>query len=272
MQEVFHTIIPTKCTRPFDLRVFWGFTPLELWHQDGELISERYLRSTVKKITILIADDHMVVRQGLRALLTTESDLEVIGEAETGRQAVEMAKRLLPNVVLMDIVMPALNGLEAARQITRQVAGCKVLILSSYGDDEYVARLSEVGAMGYLVKQSAAGDLLKAIREVERGRRVLSPSIASRLSLTGDQSCNHKINGQPARNDHLTPREAEVLQLIAEGQTNKQIAGELGISAKTVEKHRQQVMNKLRIHEVAGLTRYAMAKGIIKGGTDLKLE
>src|SRR5262249_10572624 len=111
----------------------------------------------------------MVVRQGLRALLTTENDLEVVGEAETGRQAVEMARRLQPNVVLMDTVMPALNGLEAARQITRQVPASKVLILSSYGDDEYVARLGEVGATGYLIKQSAADDLLKAIREVERG-------------------------------------------------------------------------------------------------------
>src|ERR1700756_5163313 len=119
-------------------------------------------RCIVKKITILIADDHMVVRQGLRALLTTEQDFEVIGEAETGRQAVEMARRLHPSVVLMDIVMPSLNGLEAARQITRQVPDSKVLILSSYGDDEYVGRLTEVGATGYLIKQTAADDLLKA--------------------------------------------------------------------------------------------------------------
>jgi DNA-binding NarL/FixJ family response regulator len=225
----------------------------------------------VKKITILIADDHMVVRQGLRALLTTENDLEVVGEAETGRQAVEMAKQLQPNVVLMDIVMPSLNGLEASRQITRQFPECKVLILSSYGDDEYVARLTEVGATGYLIKQSAADDLLKAIREVQRGHRVLSPAIASRLSVTNREPST-RGHTLPARTDHLTPREAEVLQLIAEGQTNKQIACELGISAKTVEKHRQQVMNKLRIHDVAGLTRYAMAKGVIKGSTELRLE
>jgi DNA-binding NarL/FixJ family response regulator len=225
----------------------------------------------VKKITILIADDHMVVRQGLRALLTTEQDFEVIGEAETGRQAVEMARRLHPSVVLMDIVMPSLNGLEAARQITRQVPDCKVLILSSYGDDEYVGRLAEVGATGYLIKQTAADDLLKAIREVERGRRVLSPTIASRFQVTNREP---GARGQTThtRNDQLTPREAEVLQLIAEGQTNKQIACELGISAKTVEKHRQQVMNKLRIHDVAGLTRYAMAKGVIKSATEFRLE
>ena len=227
----------------------------------------------MKKITVLIADDHMVVRQGLRALLETESDIEVVGEAETGRQAVEMARQVQPNVVLMDIVMPSLNGLEAARQITRQTPETKVLILSSYGDDEYVSRLSEVGATGYLIKQTAAEDLLRAIRETERGKRVLSPAIASRFQVTHRENGTRSNSGAaPASPDHLTPREAEVLQLIAEGQTNKQIAGELGISAKTVEKHRQQVMNKLRIHDVAGLTRYAMAKGVIKSTAELKLE
>src|SRR5581483_11852370 len=117
----------------------------------------------------LLADDHMVVRQGLRALLTTEKDIEVIGEAETGRQAVDMTKQLHPDVVLMDIVMPSLNGLEATRQITKLVPASKVLILTSYGDDEYVQRLTEVGAKGYLIKQTAATDLLKAIRDVEKG-------------------------------------------------------------------------------------------------------
>ncbi|MDB6017933.1 MAG: LuxR family transcriptional regulator [Pedosphaera sp.] len=214
----------------------------------------------------------MVVRQGLRALLTTESDIEVIGEAETGRQAVEMTKRLNPSVVLMDIVMPSLNGLEAARQITRQTPATKVLILSSYGDDEYVERIKEVGATGYLIKQTAANELLRAIREVERGRRVLSPAIANRLPSAQREPAGSRPTANPPKNEHLTSREAEVLQLIAEGQTNKQIASELGISPKTVEKHRQQVMNKLRIHDVAGLTRYAMAKGVIKSGTELKLE
>jgi DNA-binding NarL/FixJ family response regulator len=212
----------------------------------------------------------MVVRQGLRALLTTEEDIEVVGEAETGRQAVEMAKQLHPDVVLMDIVMPSLNGLEAARQITRQIPECKVLILSSYGDDEYVQRLTEVGATGYLIKQTAADDLLKAIREVERGKTVFSPSIASRFQEPRRDALGRSQSLQP-RTEHLTSREAEVLQLIAEGQTNKQIAFELGISAKTVEKHRQQVMNKLKIHDVAGLTRYALSKGIIKANAELKL-
>jgi DNA-binding NarL/FixJ family response regulator len=224
----------------------------------------------VKKIHVLLADDHMVVRQGLRALLVTEEDIEVIGEAETGRQAVEMAKELHPDVVLMDIVMPLLNGLEAARQITKQMPETKVLMLSSYGDDEYVQRLVEVGATGYLIKQTAANDLIRAIRDVQHGKTVFSPSIASRFQ---DGQQNALTKGQPlqTRGEHLTSREAEVLQLIAEGQTNKQIAAELGISAKTVEKHRQQVMNKLKIHDVAGLTRYALSKGIIKTSAEFKL-
>ncbi len=225
----------------------------------------------MKKITVLLADDHMVVRQGLRALLTTEKDIEVVGEAETGRQAVEMTRQLHPNVVLMDIVMPSLNGLEATRQIRKQTPSSKVLILTSYGDDEYVKRLTEVGASGYLIKQTAAAELLKAIRDVEKGNMALSPSIASRFQAPLSPTSASKTSPVLSGDNHLTPREAEVLQLIAEGQTNKQIAAELGISAKTVEKHRQQVMNKLKIHDVAGLTRYALSKGVIKGNTELKL-
>lgn len=214
----------------------------------------------------------MVVRQGLRALLTTERDIEVVGEAETGRQAVEMARQLHPNVILMDIVMPSLNGLEATRQIKKQIPDTKVLILTSYGDDEYVQRLTEVGASGYLIKQSAAAELLKAIRDVEKGNMALSPSIAGRFQQPPTApSASNKPSPGLLNESHLTPREAEVLQLIAEGQTNKQIAAELGISAKTVEKHRQQVMNKLKIHDVAGLTRYALSKGVIKSNTELKL-
>lgn len=208
----------------------------------------------------------MVVRQGLRALLATEKDVEVVGEAENGRQAVELAQQLHPDIVLMDIVMPSLNGLEAARQIYKQVPESRVLILSSYGDDEYVRRLDEVGARGYLVKQTAADELLKAIREVAMGNRSFSPSVALRFQSPRPAQGNN-AGADRACNATLTPREAEVLQLIAEGHTNKQIAAELSISAKTVEKHRQQVMNKLRIHEVAGLTRYALSKGVIRENT-----
>jgi DNA-binding NarL/FixJ family response regulator len=180
-----------------------------------------------------------------------------------------MAKKFLPDVVVMDIAMPVLNGLEATRQITRSVPSTKVLVLSSYSDDDYVHQLTEAGAAGYLVKQTAANELLKAIREANRGNAYFSPLIAKRLR---DHCREAFVSGQPIRRStqSLTSREAEVLQLIAEGRANKQIAAELCISIKTVEKHRQQVMNKLGIHDVAGLTRHAIAKGIIENTAGLR--
>jgi DNA-binding NarL/FixJ family response regulator len=224
----------------------------------------------MEKIRVLLADDHTVVRQGLRALLTAEGDIDVVGEAENGRQAVELAKKLLPDVAVIDIAMPVLNGVEATRQITRAVPSTKVLILSSYSDDEYVSQTTEAGAVGYLVKQTAGDELLKAIREAQRGNAYFSPSVAKRLR---DQCRGAFAYGQSGRKraDYLTAREAEVLQLIAEGRANKQIAAELCISIKTVEKHRQQVMNKLNIHDVAGLTRHAIAKGIIESDVGLRV-
>ncbi|MEW6304984.1 MAG: response regulator transcription factor [Verrucomicrobiota bacterium] len=223
----------------------------------------------MQKVTVLLADDHTVVRQGLRALLQAEGDVEVVGEADTGRQAVQMCKKLLPDVVVMDIAMPLLNGLEATRQITKEIPSTKVLILSSYSDDEYVHQLTEAGAAGYLVKQTAANDLLKAIREAKKGNAFFSPAISKRLL---DHYREAFLKGGPVKktNDLLTSREMEVLQLIAEGKANKQIAAELCISIKTVEKHRQQVMNKLNIHDIAGLTRYAISKGIIENNVGLK--
>jgi DNA-binding NarL/FixJ family response regulator len=217
----------------------------------------------MERIKVFLVDDHTVVRQGLRALLVVEGDIEIVGEAENGRQAVQRVKELLPDVVLMDIAMPVLNGLEATRQIIRALPSTKVIILSSYSDDDYVQQLIEAGAAGYLIKQSAANDLLKAIRDAKKGNAFFSPAIAVRLRT---QCREAFVSGAPAkkRPDSLTTREAEVLQLIAEGRANKQIAGDLSISIKTVEKHRQQVMNKLGIHDVAGLTRHAIAKGIIE--------
>jgi DNA-binding NarL/FixJ family response regulator len=216
----------------------------------------------MKKISVLLVDDHTVVRQGLRALLRPEEDIEVVGEAENGRQAVTAAKRNPPDVVIMDVAMPLLNGLEATRQILKTLPATKVLVLTSYSDDDCVQQLTEAGVSGYLIKQTAANDLLKAIREVQKGNAFFSPTIAKRLR---DQCREAFANGQPIRkNMELTSREAEVLQLIAEGFSNKQIAGELTISIKTVEKHRQQVMNKLNIHDVAGLTRYAISKGMVE--------
>lgn len=223
----------------------------------------------MEKIRVLLADDHTVVRQGLRALLVAEGDIEIVGEAENGRQAIQLAKKLLPDVAVIDIAMPVLNGLEATRQITRAIPTTKVLILSTYCDDEYVQQLTEAGAAGYLVKQTAATDLLKGIREAQKGNAFFSPAIAKRLR----DHCRVAFAGGAAvkrRNHYLTSREAEVLQLIAEGRANKQIAAELCISIKTVEKHRQQVMNKLNIHDVAGLTRHAIAKGIIESNVGLR--
>jgi len=216
----------------------------------------------MKKISVLLVDDHTVVRQGLRALLQAEEDMEVAGEAENGRQAVGMARKDPPDVIIMDIAMPLLNGLEATRQILKNQPSAKVLVLTSYGDDDCVTQLMKAGAVGYLIKQTAANELLKAIREVYRGNAFFSPAIAKRLR---DQCREAFTTGSATgKLGELTSRESEVLQLIAEGFSNKQIAAELGISIKTVEKHRQQVMNKLNIHDVAGLTRYAISKGLVE--------
>lgn len=219
----------------------------------------------MEKIKVLLADDHTVVRQGLRLLLEVEPDIVIVGEAETGRQAVQLAKQLLPDLVVMDIAMPSLNGVEATRQIAKEAPSVKVLVLSSYSDNEYVQQLAEAGAAGYLLKQSAAADLINGLREARKGNAFFSPLISKQLL---DHYREAFLRGEPVqkRANLLTPREAEVLQLIAEGRPNKQIAAELCISIKTVEKHRQQVMNKLEIHDIAGLTRYAISKGIIESG------
>ena len=216
-----------------------------------------------QKIKVLLADDHAVVREGLRALLDATPDIKVIGEAETGRLAVQLAQKLQPDVVVMDVVMPQLNGVEATRQILRDTPGVRVLVLSSYSDDEKVAQLIEHGATGYLVKQAAANDLVEAIREARKGNSFFSPCISKRL-LEQCRDSYGKGSLTRKKANHLTSRETEVLQLVAEGYANKQIADMLSISVKTVEKHRQQLMDKLNIHEVAGLTRHAIAKGMIE--------
>jgi DNA-binding NarL/FixJ family response regulator len=218
--------------------------------------------TVMKRIAVLLADDHTVVRQGLRALLSAEDDIEVVGEADNGREAVQLARNTPPDVVLMDVAMPLLNGAGATRQILKWVPTAKVLVLSSYGDDECVTQLMDAGAVGYLLKHTAADDLLKAIREVQAGNSFFSPTIAKRLRARCQAAFVHGQTQQ--KNRELTAREAEVLQLIAEGFSNKQIAAELKISIKTVEKHRQQVMNKLNIHDVARLTRYAISKAMVQ--------
>jgi DNA-binding NarL/FixJ family response regulator len=217
----------------------------------------------MQSITVLLAEDHLLVREGLRALLQAEGCFQVIGEADTGRQAVDLSRTLRPDVVVMDIAMPLLNGLEATRQIHKAVPATKVLILSAHSDDAYVEQAIALGAAGYLVKQSSARFLCEAIREIHKGNSFFSPLVARRLGLSNGQSA---ARGKTVRKtgSPLSPRETEVLQLIAEGHANKQVASELGISVKTVEKHRQKLMGKLNIHDTAGLTRYAISRGIIE--------
>ena len=213
-------------------------------------------------IRVLIAEDHVVVREGLRMLLMQEKDIEVIGEAEHGELAVALTEKLRPDVVVMDISLPIMNGIEATRQIRKRCPSSRVLVLSSYADDELVTRLIDSGATGFLHKQSAATELVHAIRETKQGKAVFSQSIATRLAKLKRDAFNSGSQTK-RRKPHLSSRETEVLQLISRGDPNKQIADVLGISIKTVEKHRQQVMDKLNIHDIAGLTRYAVCHGLV---------
>jgi DNA-binding NarL/FixJ family response regulator len=221
----------------------------------------------MKPITILLADDHMVVREGLRKLLELDAGLKVVGEAQDGHQAIALAKKFQPDVVLMDIAMPRLNGFEATRQILKVLPATKVLILSAYSDDEYVLHATRFGAVGFLLKQTSAHEMDQAIREVQQGKTVFSPSIAKHFDRLNLPLSVHAGGHQFLQ---LTSREMEVLQLIAEGRPNKQAAEELGISVKTVEKHRDHIISKLDIHDTAGLTRYAISAGIIESSAPLK--
>jgi len=225
---------------------------------------------TSKKISVLVADDHIVVREGLCSLLNADQDFRVVGETRTGREAVELTLALRPDVILMDIAMPVLNGLEATKQILATDPAAKVLILSAYSDDEYVLRTTAAGAVGFLEKQTSAAILSKAIHEVARGNTFFSPTIAKHLHISQNKPLDR--NGLPKANStRLTSRESEILQLVAEGSTNRQIGSDLGVSVKTVEKHRQHLMDKLNIHDTAGLTRYAMATGVIEAGVRLTI-
>ncbi len=226
----------------------------------------------MKPITVLLAEDHQIVREGLLALLKTETDIEVIGEAENGRLAMELTGKLRPDVVVMDIAMPLLNGMEATRQILQSLPKTKVLILSAHNDDAYVEMVMALGASGYLIKQTAAHVLPDAIREVQKGNTFFSPTIAKRRNQRRQNAQLHgTVRNLKNESAPLTRREAEVLQLIAEGKANKETAGELGISIKTVEKHRQSLMEKLNIHDTAGLTRYAISAGIIESNIQITI-
>jgi len=226
--------------------------------------------TTTKLITVLLAEDHSIVRQGLIALLKADGHFKMAGEAKNGREAVELALKLRPDVILMDIAMPILNGLEATRQILAANPAARIVILSAHSDDEYIDRMRAAGVAGFLEKQSSAEILTKAIQEVALGKSYFSPAIAKRLGHDSARPLDRegllKANG-----NRLTSREAEVLQLVAEGSANKQVAAALGISIKTVEKHRQHLMDKLNIHDTAGLTRYAISTGVIESSVQLTI-
>jgi DNA-binding NarL/FixJ family response regulator len=218
----------------------------------------------MKTIAVLLAEDHQIVREGFRSLLKHEPDIKMVGEAENGRQAIALVKKLRPAVVVMDIAMPLLNGLEATRQIRKEYPDTKVIILSAHSDDAYVEQVIELGGAGFLLKQASSHNLATAIREVQKGNTYFSPDVSRRLR-SRDQKSQDREGNFKKKSNRLSSREVEVLQLIAEGKPNKQVAAELGVSFKTVDKHRQHLMGKLDIHDVAGLTRYAIAEGIIQG-------
>jgi len=215
----------------------------------------------VKKLRILLADDHTVMRSGLRALLERQSNLEVVGESENGRHTVEASASRKPDVVIMDIGMPILNGIEATKQIVNQHPAIAVVILSMYSDEAYVMRALTAGARAYLLKDSAAHDLITAIEAVSQGKSFFSPKV-SRI-LAEDYIRVLKQKGAVDTYDLLTSREREILQLLAEGRTNKEVSTALNISPYTVETHRGHILQKLNLHNSAELVLYAVRKGII---------
>jgi len=213
----------------------------------------------MSKIRVLLAEDHTIVRKGLRSLLDDETEIEVVGEAEDGQQAIEQVQRLLPDVVMMDITMPVLNGLEATRQIKKLFPQVRVLVLTVHSTEEYIFQILQAGASGYVVKQAAVSELVQAIQTVYRGDSFLSPSISRQVV----EEYGRRAEAMEDKYHKLTDREREVLQLIAEGHTNREIASLLRVTVKTVEAHRAHLMDKLGLHSTADLTKYALRKGII---------
>jgi two-component system response regulator NreC len=211
---------------------------------------------------ILLADDHQIVREGLKSLLNSHEDMEVVGEARDGRSAVQMAKDLTPDVVIMDVGMPHLNGIEATRQITSREPEAKVVALSMHADRRFMGEMLKAGAKGYLLKDGAFEELATAIRSVVANKVYLSPRIANVVVDDYVRRAPGQTNGDASAFARLTPREREVLQLMAEGRATKEIAMDLKVSIKTVETHRRQIMEKLSIHSVAELTKYAIREGL----------
>lgn len=210
-------------------------------------------------IKILVADDHKILRKGLRSLLESEPDIEVVAEAENGRKTVELAREVCPDVVIMDVTMPDLNGIEATRQIVSEFPGAKVLALSMHHDEQLVLGMFCAGAVGYLLKDSSVEELASAIHCVARGKVYLSPAVAG---IVVKNYVHEFKNSKAATPPLLTPREREVLQVVAEGKSSKQIASCLHISIKTVDTHRRQIMTKLGANSIAELTKYAIRAGL----------
>jgi two-component system, NarL family, response regulator NreC len=215
----------------------------------------------MRKIRILLADDHQLMRSGIRLMLEREADLTVVGEASDGREAVSMAKTLKPEVVVMDIGMPNLNGIEAAHQMTQDNPQLAIVMVSMHSDESYVLRALKAGARGYLLKDSAEADLIKAVHAVGSGKSFFSPVVSK--MLLDDYVRKLKRSGTEDAYDLLTPREREILQLIAEGKSNKDIANLLDLSVYTVESHRSNLMEKLNLRGLPELILYAVRKGII---------
>jgi DNA-binding NarL/FixJ family response regulator len=217
-------------------------------------------------IRVLLADDHTLVRAGIRALLQNLGGIQVVAEADDGREALRLIERLRPDVVLMDIAMPGLNGLEAAARATKEFPQVRVIILSMHANEEYVLQALRAGAAGYLLKGARTLELELAVTSVARGEIYLSPAASKHVVLDYVQRSGGETSGggwEARSPERLTPRQREILQLIAEGHTTKEIAGQLSISVKTVEMHRAQLMDRLGIHDVAGLVRYAIRMGLI---------
>ena len=214
----------------------------------------------MKKIRVVIAEDHTIVRQGLTALLRSESDIEVVGEASDGLEAIELSKTKTPDVVLMDVAMRNLNGLDATRSIKKQFPEMKVLVLTMYDNEEMIFQILKAGASGYLVKDSAMTDLVSAIRAIHQGDSYLSPSISRKVIEEYIRRAEQGEKGGP--DELLSSREREILQLIAEGNSIPQIASLLCISKKTVEAHKTHIMEKLNIHDKVGLIKYAIRMGL----------
>ena len=215
----------------------------------------------MNQIRVLLVEDHTIVRKGLYSLLAAEKDFEIVGEAQNGREAIEKVEVLGPDIVLMDISMPGLNGLEATRQIKKHFPKVNVLILTMHADEEYVFQILQAGASGYILKQSAFEELVSAIRIVWRGESYLSPTV-SKTVIDGYLKHASSAKADDGYNI-LTRREGEILQLLAEGSSTREIADTLCISVKTVETHRSHIMEKLNLHNTAELVKYAIRKGII---------